>query len=954
MAGWTVTPVNVGAADVGAVPRLLVGRDGERAALGELVVALRAGAGGAGLVVGEAGSGKSSLLAALLEEMRDVQLVWVTGDELGQGFPLLPLVEAAAERGRGDIERLLRGRLDDGGGVADSVVAASERLTGWVEELSAGLPVVLVFDDLHWADDASLRVWHRLARSARQMPLLVLGAMRPGYDRDELRVMRRRVGELQAAGRGALVELGALPAAAVVELVAGLVGGRPGDRLVEVVAAAGGNPLYATELVGSLQRGNALVVRGGGVEAVQGYEAGSLVEVIAGRFAAVAAPVREVLQVAALLGVEFSVADLGVASGRAVGELAPMLAQAQAAGVVAPRGGGMVFRHPLIREVLCAQVPAGVRGAWHVELARVLSGQGADAVAVARQLTAALECGAELPGSGWLAGWLVAEGPVLASRAVAVAIPLYRQVLGQVAAGDPRRLPLAVSLASALYAAARYEEADEVAEQALAPGPGLVDADHALTLYVLMAQNLRDRGMDVQARAVLDRAEAERGWNPGQRLRLQVTRLRAAGLNLVKFLEQGRTKVQELLPQAEQLNDPWAVASLWLAAAEYHPTGDDTLVFDELLRYLDRGLLAVQGHPELLALQLDLQLFRLLVLSRALRYAECAEAAGQVRAIAERAGDRRHAGHAAHYTAVCLFQFGRWDDLLAEADTVDDFGWPSSSAAAHAAIAALHRDDEQRAGPYIRRVVGTAERLGQNYGSMVHWANVQSLQLQRAGRDREALERLVTGEEPAAQWWVDAYYSPRVQAARLAVSLGDREAVAQVLRWNEQVPTLHPGVRAQCLGLAGRDPGLLAEAVASYRSAGQKFQLAQATEDLGIVLAEGGDTAAARPHLVQALRLYEDLAATWDLHRMRARFREYGMRTGSHAARDRPATGWASLTETESRIARLIADGKSNPEIAHTLFLSRRTIETHVSHILAKLGQRSRVDITRLAAAQPT
>src|ERR1700678_4079022 len=121
--------MDVGAASLPAVPRSLVGRDGELAALRELVVALQAGAGGAALVVGEAGSGKSSLL----EELRDIQLVWVAGDELGQGFPLLPLVEAAAERGRGDIERLLRGGLDDRGGVADSVVAASERLTAWLE-----------------------------------------------------------------------------------------------------------------------------------------------------------------------------------------------------------------------------------------------------------------------------------------------------------------------------------------------------------------------------------------------------------------------------------------------------------------------------------------------------------------------------------------------------------------------------------------------------------------------------------------------------------------------------------------------------------------------------------------------------------------------------------------------------------------------------------------------------
>ena len=164
-----------------------------------------------------------------------------------------------------------------------------------------------------------------------------------------------------------------------------------------------------------------------------------------------------------------------------------------------------------------------------------------------------------------------------------------------------------MSLASALYAAARYEEADEVAEQALAPGPGRVDAEHALTLYVLMAQNLHWRGKDVQARAVLDRAEAERDWNPGQRLRLQVTRLRTAGWSTTSDVpRQGRTKARELLPLAEQLDDPWAVASLWLTVAEYHP--GPLLVFDEMLPFLDRGLAAVRGHPELLALQLELQL----------------------------------------------------------------------------------------------------------------------------------------------------------------------------------------------------------------------------------------------------------------------------------------------------------------------------------------------------------
>ena len=69
--------------------------------------------------------------------------------------------------------------------------------------------------------------------------------------------------------------------------------------------------------------------------------------------------------------------------------------------------------------------------------------------------------------------------------------------------------------------------------------------------------------------------------------------------------------------------------------------------------------------------------------------------------------------------------------------------------------------------------------------------------------------------------------------------------------------------------------------------------------------------------------------------------------------RDGPTSGWAALSPAEARIARLVADGRSNPDIAAELLVSRRTIETHVSHILAKLGARSRVDIAR-QAGHPT
>ena len=134
---------------------------------------------------------------------------------------------------------------------ADPVSAVSEQLLALVDDLCAASPVVLAVDDLHWADAASVRLWHRLALSVRQLPLLLLATARSVPAREDVELVRRG---LRSAGSPVL-ELGSLPAAAVGELVAELAGGRPGSRLAEMAANTGGNPLYVTELVASLARG---------------------------------------------------------------------------------------------------------------------------------------------------------------------------------------------------------------------------------------------------------------------------------------------------------------------------------------------------------------------------------------------------------------------------------------------------------------------------------------------------------------------------------------------------------------------------------------------------------------------------------------------------------------------------------------------------------------------------
>ena len=109
-----------------------------------------------------------------------------------------------------------------------------------------------------------------------------------------------------------------------------------------------------------------------------------------------------------------------------------------------------------------------------------------------------------------------------------------------------------------------------------------------------------------------------------------------------------------------------------------------------------------------------------------------------------------------------------------------------------------------------------------------------------------------------------------------------------------------------------------------------------------------GDVALARDRAASAVRQYAKLGAQWDIRRAAARLRAYGIQRVQHSYRERPATGWEALTATEVKVAHLVAQGLSNPDIAAELFLSRNTVQTHVSHILAKLGAHSRAEIIRL------
>ena len=280
--------------------------------------------------------------------------------------------------------------------------ALAEQLLALIAEQCAVLPTILVIDDLQWADQASVALWGRLARSARQMPLLLVGMMRPVPQRDDLLALRRAVGD------AARLQLTGLTEAAVAELVAALAGGEPDGNLLRLADGAAGNPLYLTELVAALARSSSLTItEAGAAELTNGPAPGSLSAAIADRLGFVPGSVREVLRAAALLGVDFAVPDLAIVLGRGVAELIPAVDEACAAGVLAESGNGLGFRHPMIRAALYDEMPAPVRAAWHRDAGRALAEAGAPADRVARQLLRAVggPGGAPEPMSRWTSGY---------------------------------------------------------------------------------------------------------------------------------------------------------------------------------------------------------------------------------------------------------------------------------------------------------------------------------------------------------------------------------------------------------------------------------------------------------------------------------------------------------------------------------------------------------------------
>jgi DNA-binding CsgD family transcriptional regulator len=929
----------------------LVGRDSEMTLLSDLIREVGRGHGNAVLIEGEPGIGKSALVRAALSAASEssCEVFWGAGDELGQALPLVPLLEGLRVREpsnnprRTTIVGLLRGEVT-ADRATDVSAALAEQLLALITEQCAVQPTILIVDDLQWADQASVTLWGRLARLVRRMPLLLIGTMRPVPQRDDLLALRRVVGD------NARLRLTPLSEPAVSDLVAALAGGKPDAKLLRLADGAAGNPLYVTELVAALARSSSVTVtQAGAAELTSASAPSSLSAAIADRLDFVAGPVREVLRAAALLGVDFAVRDLAIVLGRSVTDLIPAVDEACAAGVLAESGNGLGFRHPLIRTALYDEMPAPVRSAWHRDAGRALAEASAPVDRVARQLLRAVggPRGSTEPMDEWMLKWLARTADLLVGQAPGVAAELLTHAVATSPAGSGEHDWLLGRLADALYRVGDTAEAEQVVNRAL---EHVAEPDVLVELHWTLAQCRMRAGRSAESLATIERALSSPGISPQHRARLLVLAARTH-CNLGEVEKAGRVAAIAL-DAASETGDSWALG--WTLHVLTIVTTVQGQITDALPLF-DRALAVTEADPTLTDLRLLLQINKAVTLGYLDQYGEALAAARQARHLADQVGTAIRLAQAHGALGQLLFETGRWDEALAEVGVLQtDLKEPAAACCdlGIAAVICFHRGDTEEARLHLAAAIPLTQWIGNRVVGTL--ALARSLDREHDGELAEALAALTAGFGDDAEE-LDESEDLLADAVRLATGTGDLSTARSLAGHAEKLATdstiPHRQANAlYCRGLLDHDTGLLLQAAERYGDAGRPLLRAKALEAAASEFVGGGDRGQAREAFTQAVEIYGSLGAAADVARLQATFRAHGIRRGPRAKHRQARSGWESLTPTETKIAAFVEEGLSNPEIAARLLLSRRTVATHVSHILKKLDVHTRTDIARESA----
>jgi DNA-binding CsgD family transcriptional regulator len=299
---------------------------------------------------------------------------------------------------------------------------------------------------------------------------------------------------------------------------------------------------------------------------------------------------------------------------------------------------------------------------------------------------------------------------------------------------------------------------------------------------------------------------------------------------------------------------------------------------------------------------------------------------------------------------------GAWDEAVAELDTgleladEEDSGWISDAVGQRSYIDA-HRGRPEQALARLDalRLAGLPLHFGLDLPGLADLAVLEALGSTRAATTlARELWSAAPGRGPT---WMLTLAIDVSRAAVVGLERGLLQRVAtQMDQLEAQELALATPVRTLTTGLVHGDGAAAETAAQTLEELGFALAAAYAWEECACLHAAAGDRDRAVMATDWAVSTYEAVGASTDRGRLLARLRALGVRRGSRVKHAAATRGWAALTPTERQVADLVRHGLTNPEIAAHLFVSPRTVQSHGSHILAKLDLRSRVEI---AARRP-
>jgi DNA-binding CsgD family transcriptional regulator len=908
----------------------IVGREDELASLHALIDEMRAGP--AALVLeGEAGIGKSTLWLAGVEHART------------RGLRVLSSRPAEADRGLAYVALgdLLEDVLDDvlprlspprrrALEVALLIAEASGRradpravavgVRSSLQFLAADGPIVLAVDDVQWLDATSASALAFALRRLREQSVLLLLARRLGEGAEQSDLERA-----VEPGRCRHLLVRPLSVGAIHRILqARLQRSLARPPLLRVHEASGGNPFYAIELARALDPD---------VDPTKPLRLPETLEgLVRARLGRLPRPTREGLLLAAALGRASPI--LLAAAGVSEDVLAPALA----AHVLEQTDGIVRFTHPLLASAVYQESSARERRRVHTRIAGIVD----DPIVRVRHLAlatqrpiatiaAALEEGAALA--------LVRGAPIAAAELGEHALRLtpldahedrHRRTLAAAgahrAAGEWKRARTITLdlLSSTASGPARAEALVVLAE--------LESAGHAVSL---LRQALREAAAQPALQAVIHQ------------------RLAGAG----RFAEGWQWAAEQACASLELAegvdDDALRVGALLILGLLRFDMGDA-----DADRLVERAceLAASLDDPEQLK-DANLALAHVLVWSREI---------DRARALLERQHDEwserdePFGAGVLWYLSLVEFSAGRWSLAAEYAERAHDVGvqYAEAETPQHflpLALIAAHRGDHERARSYAARGRQLAERQGAQLpmpiaipGLVDLWSRDAASAVRRFALAEEAANAASWGE-PSLRWWRADYVEALLELGRTddAVKVLDAwEADAARLgrRWVLAHATRCRGLVAAAHGDVEHAEALLEDAVSKDDASGDPFGRARALLVLGSIRRRARQKRRAREAIEAAVEAFETIGASGWAAKARAELGRISGRTRAEG-----------LTPAERRVASLVAAGRTNREVAAGLFLGERTVASHLNHIYAKLGVRSRTELAlRLRADEPT